>query len=70
MVEMKPKPASAGSPKKALSPAAERALAEAAARRAERDRAAAPRPPESGRSGKLDPVRYGDWEINGIATDF
>jgi hypothetical protein len=67
MVEVKSKPAS---PKKALSPAAERALAEAAGRRAERDRAATPRPPESGHSGKLDPVRYGDWEINGIATDF
>jgi len=48
-----------------------RALAEAAVRRAERDRAAAERPPESGRrSGELDPVRYGDWEVKGIATDF
>jgi hypothetical protein len=57
--------------KKALSPAAERALAEAAVRRAERDRAAAQRPLESGRrSGELDPVRYGDWEVKGIATDF
>ena len=57
--------------KKPLSPAAERALAEAAARRAERDRAASPRPPESGgRSGELDPVRYGDWEVRGMATDF
>jgi hypothetical protein len=71
MVEVKPKPASAAAPsKKPISPGAERALAEAAARRAERDRTAAPRPLESGRSGKLDPVRYGDWEINGIATDF
>ena len=71
MVEVKPKPASvAVPPKKSVSPAAERALAEAAVRRAERDRAAAARPPESGRSAKLDPVRYGDWEINGIATDF
>jgi hypothetical protein len=62
---------SASTPKKPLSPAAERALAEAAVRRAERDRAAARRPPESGRrSGELDPVRYGDWEIRGIATDF
>jgi len=35
-------------------------------RRAERDRAAAQRPPESGRrSGEL-----GDWEVKGIATDF
>ena len=67
---MKPKPASGASPKKPISPAAERALAEAAARRAERDRAATQRPPDVGRSGKLDPVRYGDWEIKGIATDF
>jgi hypothetical protein len=44
--------------------------ARAAARRAARDRTAAPRPPESAGSGKPDPVRYGDWEINGIATDF
>ena len=56
---------------KPLSPAAQRALAEAAARRAERDRAAGQRPAESGRrSGELDPVRYGDWEVKGIATDF
>jgi hypothetical protein len=68
MVEMKPKPGA--SPKKPISPAAQRALAEAAARRAERDRAAAQRPPELDRSGKLDPVRYGDWEVKGIATDF
>jgi hypothetical protein len=71
MVEVKPKPASAAAPlKKQVSPAAERALAEAAARRAARDRTTAPRPPESGGSRNLDPVRYGDWEINGIATDF
>ena len=64
---------STSAPKKPLSPAAQRALAEAAARRAERDRAAAQRPPgpESGRrSGELDPVRYADWEVKGIATDF
>jgi hypothetical protein len=70
MVEMKPKPASGASPKKPISAAAQRALAEAAARRAEGDRAAAEPPPELGKSGKLDPVRYGDWEIRGIATDF
>jgi hypothetical protein len=70
MVEMKPKPASGAWPKRPVSPAAQRALAEAAARRAERDRAAAQRPPEVGRSGRLDPVRYGDWKIKGIATDF
>jgi hypothetical protein len=67
---MKPKHASGASPKRPISPAAQRALAEAATRRAERDRAAAQPPPEAGRGGKLDPVRYGDWEIKGIATDF
>jgi hypothetical protein len=53
-----------------LSPAAQRALAEAAARRAEIDRRAAAMPNEqNGRKG-LEPVRYGDWEIKGLASDF
>ena len=53
-----------------LAPAAERALAEAAERRAERERVSAARPKEvNGRSGP-EPTRYGDWEINGIASDF
>jgi len=56
-------------PKKAMSPAAERALAEAAARRAERERAATAVEEFHGRGG-LDPVRYGDWEVKGIASDF
>jgi hypothetical protein len=60
----------ASSPKKPISPAAERALAEAAARRAERDRAAAQQPQEAHGRGGPDPVRYGDWEVKGIATDF
>ena len=52
------------------SAAAERALAEAEARRAERDAAAQPRPREiAGRDGP-EPVRYGDWENKGIAYDF
>jgi hypothetical protein len=54
----------------ALTPEAERALAEAAARRAERDRDAANRPKESGGRGGLEPTRYGDWEVNGITSDF
>jgi hypothetical protein len=56
--------------KKPLAPAAERALAEAAARRVERE-GAGPRPPEeiAGRGG-LDPARYGDWEVKGVASDF
>jgi hypothetical protein len=53
-----------------LSPEAERALAEAAARRAEIDRKAAERPTElNGRKGP-EPTRYGDWEAKGIASDF
>jgi hypothetical protein len=53
-----------------LTPAAERALAEAAARRAEIDRAAAGQPKEiAGRKGP-EPTRYGDWEVKGIASDF
>jgi hypothetical protein len=53
-----------------LSPAAERALAEAAARRAEVDRKITERPKEKqGRKG-LEPTRYGDWEKKGIASDF
>ena len=55
---------------KQLTPAAERALAEAAERRlkAEAD-AKNPVPEKNGRGG-LDPVRYADWEVKGIASDF
>lgn len=60
----------AANPAKPLSAAAQRALAEAAARRAEIDRATAERPKEvNGRTG-LEPTRYGDWETKGIASDF
>jgi hypothetical protein len=52
-----------------LTPAAERALAEAAARRAERDRNA-DQSKESGGRGGLDPTRYGDWEKDGLISDF
>lgn len=55
-----------------LSPAAQRALAEAAARRAAIDARAAEiaaRPERDGRGG-LEPVRYEDWEIKGRAVDF
>ena len=54
--------------KKPIPAAAERALAEAAARRAARG-AAQPPQESQGRDG-LDPVRYGDWEVKGIASDF
>jgi hypothetical protein len=54
-----------------LPAAAERALAEAAARRAERERnAAAKSPNEVNGPARPDPTRYGDWEVNGIASDF
>lgn len=58
----------ASAPARKLSPAAERALAEAAARRAtarEMSRVA-----EVGGRGGLDPIRYGDWEVRGLASDF
>jgi hypothetical protein len=60
----------ATAPRKPLTPAAERALAEAAARRALRDKLAAPRPGEVRGAAGPDPVRYGDWEVKGIASDF
>jgi hypothetical protein len=50
--------------------AAQRALAEAAARRAERERKATDQPKEAGGRDGPDPTRYGDWEINGLASDF
>jgi hypothetical protein len=55
--------------RKKLTPAAERALAEAAARRA-----AAPQEPDRPKEFRgpqgPEPVRYGDWETRGIASDF
>ena len=52
------------------SPAARRALAEAAARRAQHERNAVAAPREINGRGGPDPTRYGDWEINGLASDF
>jgi hypothetical protein len=68
-----PAPDAAASPgetgKGPLTPAAERALAEAAARRAAHaSRSDAPE--EIAGRGGLDPTRYGDWEINGLTSDF
>lgn len=55
---------------RAKSPAALRALSEAEARRRDRDARAQEAPREiDGRTGP-DPVRYGDWENKGIASDF
>ena len=52
----------------ALPAAARRALAEAAERR--RQQGDANGPPETGGRDGPDPVRYGDWERNGIISDF
>jgi hypothetical protein len=62
----------AAAPGKDLSPAARRALEEAAERRAAIDaRAAAIARTEEHRGrGGLEPVRYEDWEVKGLATDF
>jgi hypothetical protein len=53
-----------------LPAAAERALAEAAARRVQHAGKPADQSAELHGRGGLDPTRYGDWEINGLAADF
>lgn len=61
-------------PKKPLTPEAERALAEAQARREADESAAARRAAlparERGGPKDIEPTRYGDWERKGIAYDF
>jgi hypothetical protein len=66
-----PDPGAGSEPQKSagrdLPPAARRALAEAEARRSQ----AQPKtPPELDGRGGLDPARYGDWEVKGLASDF
>ncbi|TAL36357.1 DUF1674 domain-containing protein [Phenylobacterium sp.] len=56
-------------PGKALSPAARRALEEAAARQAAEADAAAREPEQGGPKGP-EPTRFGDWERKGLAIDF
>jgi hypothetical protein len=78
MSKSSPVPVAAGSPESQagaaerppLTPAARRALAEAEARRAEIDRRAKDHPKEIGGPRGPEPVRYGDWEVKGIASDF
>jgi hypothetical protein len=53
-----------------LTPQAQRALAEAEARRAKIDSKTKTAPAEKGGRGGLDPARYGDWEIKGLTSDF
>ena len=55
-------------PGKTLTPAARRALEEAAARRAAEP--APELPPEEGGPSGLEPTRFHDWERKGLAVDF
>lgn len=50
--------------------AAKRALAEAKARRAQIDKVALSMPKELNGPKGLEPSRYGDWEKDGITSDF
>ena len=56
--------------RKPLSPAAQRALADADARRLAAEANAKPAPKEFQGPQGPEPTRYGDWENNGIASDF
>lgn len=56
--------------KKTLSPAAQRALAEAEERRRKALEAQEHAPKEIGGREGPDPARYGDWEVKGVAVDF
>ena len=55
-------------PPKVLTPAAERALAEAAERRRLAEIRAVTG--ETGGPEGPEPTRYGDWELKGLAVDF
>ncbi|MGQ0531932.1 MAG: DUF1674 domain-containing protein [Caulobacteraceae bacterium] len=57
-----------GPPRRKPTLEAQRALAEAEARRAAA--AAKEQPPEQGGPSGPEPTRYGDWERKGIASDF
>jgi hypothetical protein len=57
-------------PRKELTPAAQRALAEAEARRKAAAENVQSRPKEFQGPKGPEPTRYGDWENKGIASDF
>jgi len=65
----RPDQAAPASERKQLSPAAQRALAEAEARRKAASEAKPPPKEFQGPKGP-EPTRYGDWENKGIASDF
>lgn len=60
-------PVEGAAPGASMTPAARRALEEAALRRR---RAAPSTPPEMGGPTGPEPTRYGDWERKGRAVDF
>ncbi len=68
MAKFDPSNENVASPPKPLSPAAQRALAEAEERR--RHAEVASKAKEIGGREGPDPVRFGDWEVKGIASDF
>ena len=55
--------------KRRIAEAAKRAGAEAEQRRRAKHAPGGPRREVNGRDGP-EPVRYGDWEVKGVATDF
>lgn len=63
-------PQASASPDRVLTPAAARALAEAEERHRKAAEATARQAKEIGGRDGPDPVRYGDWEVKGIASDF
>ena len=66
----KTKDQASGPAGRTLSPAAQRALAEAAERRRLAGTAAQERPKEINGQEGPEPTRYGDWEKGGIVSDF
>ena len=67
---MQETPANTDAPRKPLSDAAKRALAEAEARRTAAAANAKPTAPEFNGPKGPEPTRFGDWETRGIASDF
>ena len=63
-------PGGSAGERKVLTPAAQRALAEAAERRKAAKAGAKPAPRELQGPKGPEPTRYGDWENKGIASDF
>lgn len=65
--KLDPPPAAAGPPVRSKEAAA-RAFAEAEERHKQAKGRSSQK--ETGGRGGLDPARYGDWEVKGIASDF